>query len=519
MVVCSYNGARTIRNTLEHLDALEYPNYEVIVIRDGSTDRTAEIVSEHDARLISTENRGLSSARNTGWQEAKGEIVAYIDDDAYPDPHWLHYLAHAFMTTDYVGVGGPNIAPGGDGLMADCVANAPGGPVHVLLGNTEAEHIPGCNMAFRGEALESIGGFDPRYHAAGDDVDLCWRLQDQGWRIGFHPGALDWHHRRNSVKAYWKQQVGYGKAEAMLEDKWPWKYNDAGHIGWQGRLYGKGLTLPIILKRSRVYQGTQGSALFQSIYQPAAGYWASLPLMPEWWLVIGALGLLSLLILGWAKLSFVIPLFALALLGPIVQASISAWKSEFPTPGWSRGQVLRMRLITTGLHLLQPIARLTGRIRHGLTLWRRRHSLHSATPLPRTITLWREEWTDPPKILKELKQKIREGGCQSWVGNEYDSWDLEVRGGLLGAARVKQVVEEHGGGKQMYKFRVWPQLKLSLLFSVGIVGMLAALAASDNAWIASVLLGAAATGILFRGLYETTFPIIAVEKAIASLDS
>ena len=111
VVVCSYNGARTIRDTLDHLRILDYPNYEVIVVRDGSTDQTAEIVSEYDVRLISTENRGLSNARNTGWQEANGKIVAYIDDDAYPDPHWLHYLAHTFMTTDYVGVGGPNIAP------------------------------------------------------------------------------------------------------------------------------------------------------------------------------------------------------------------------------------------------------------------------------------------------------------------------------------------------------------------------------------------------------------------------
>jgi glycosyltransferase involved in cell wall biosynthesis len=128
---------------------LEYPNFEVIVVNDGSTDATPEIVSEYGFRLISTANRGLSNARNTGWQEAKGEIVAYIDDDAYPDPHWLTYIAAAFMRTTHVGIGGPNLPPPGDGAIADCVANAPGGPVHVLLSDTEAEHIPGCNMAFR----------------------------------------------------------------------------------------------------------------------------------------------------------------------------------------------------------------------------------------------------------------------------------------------------------------------------------------------------------------------------------
>jgi hypothetical protein len=169
VVVCSYNGSATIRDTLEGLLALDYPNYEVIVVNDGSTDATPAIAGEYAVRLISTENRGLSNARNTGWQEAHGEIIAYIDDDAYPDRHWLQYLAHTFMTTDYVGVGGPNIAPPGDGPIADCVANAPGRPVHVLLSDREAEHIPGCNMAFRREALQAIDGFDPRYRAAGDD--------------------------------------------------------------------------------------------------------------------------------------------------------------------------------------------------------------------------------------------------------------------------------------------------------------------------------------------------------------
>ncbi len=176
VVVCSHNGARTIRDSLEGLRRLEYPDYEVIVVDDGSTDDTAAIAGQYDVRLIRTPNRGLSSARNTGLAVATGEIVAYLDDDAYPDPHWLTYLAATFLSTSQVGVGGPNIAPAGDGPIAECVARAPGGPVHVLVTDREAEHIPGCNMAFRTAYLEAVGGFDPRFRTAGDDVDVCWRL-------------------------------------------------------------------------------------------------------------------------------------------------------------------------------------------------------------------------------------------------------------------------------------------------------------------------------------------------------
>src|SRR5207248_2337607 len=83
--------------------------------------------------------------------------------------HWLTYLAATFLSTSHVGVGGPNIAPAGDGPIAECVARAPGGPVHVLVTDREAEHIPGCNMAFRTAFLEAVGGFDSRFRSAGAD--------------------------------------------------------------------------------------------------------------------------------------------------------------------------------------------------------------------------------------------------------------------------------------------------------------------------------------------------------------
>jgi hypothetical protein len=91
--------------------------------------------------------------------------------------------------------------------------------------DVQAEHIPGCNMAFRTANLRAIGGFDPQFRTAGDDVDVCWRLQERGWTLGFNPAAVVWHHRRASLRAYWRQQVGYGRAEALLERKWPGKYS------------------------------------------------------------------------------------------------------------------------------------------------------------------------------------------------------------------------------------------------------------------------------------------------------
>src|SRR5207249_25305 len=81
VVVCTHNGARTIRDCCEGMRRLDYPDLEVIVVDDGSTDATAAIVQEYGFRLIRTANRGLASARNTGFLVASGEIIAYLDDE------------------------------------------------------------------------------------------------------------------------------------------------------------------------------------------------------------------------------------------------------------------------------------------------------------------------------------------------------------------------------------------------------------------------------------------------------
>ncbi len=513
VIVCTYNGARTIRDCFEGLLNLEYPNLEVIVVNDGSNDRTAAIAREYGFRLITTENRGLSSARNTGLESATGEIVAYIDDDARPDPHWLTYLAATFLSTDHVGVGGPNIPPEGDGPIADCVANGPGGPLHVLLSDSEAEHIPGCNMAFRTAALEAIGGFDPQFRTAGDDVDICWRLQQQGWSIGFSAGAMVWHHRRNSTRAYWKQQQGYGKAEALLERKWPEKYNAAGHVTWGGRVYGKGLAT-LFGRAGRIYHGIWGAAPFQSIYQPAPEVWASLPLMPEWSLLILALTGLSTLAILWTPLLCAVPLLAVAAGASLVQASLSAARASFTsaTPSWT--ERLKLRALTAFLYVLQPVARLWGRLRHGLTPWRWRGAPCFVLPRPRSFAIWSERWQEGAERLRSLEAAIRALGALVVRGGECDRWDIEVRGGILGGARVLAAVEDHGGGRQLVRLRAWPRCSVVGIGSSVLLAGLAAGAGVDGAWAVTAILGAGAFALGLRIFMESARATAAILHAL-----
>jgi len=519
VVVCTYNGTRTIRECCEGLRKLEYPNFEVIVVSDGSTDGSAAIAREFGFRVIETPNRGLSSARNTGLQAALGEIVAYIDDDAYPDPQWLSYLASMFMSTDYAALGGPNIAPPDDGPLATCIARAPGGPVHVLISDCEAEHIPGCNMAFRKADLAALGGFDPQFRVAGDDVDLCWRLTQSGRKLGFCPAAMVWHHRRGSVRTYWKQQQGYGKAEALLEAKWPDKYNAAGHVSWAGRVYGDGNGRSL-WRRARIYQGVWGSAPFQSIYQPAQSTLSALPLMPEWYLLVPGLAALTAVGELWRPLLLALPLLVVAAGIPAFQSCRNAAQIRIEDESRSGLSRMGLRCLVALLHLLQPAARLYGRLSCGLTLWRRRGPFVPAFPATRTFRIWSEQWRGTSDRLRSIESKLRAEGACVVPGGEFDRWDLEVRPNLVGAARLRMAVEEHGMGRQLVRFRVWPKPSTMAIVLSLFLGSLALAALRNGARAAAVILASMAAAVAARVVQECVaatgtllMPVLMEERA------
>ena len=505
VVVCTHNGARTLRDCCEGLRALEYPDLEVIVVDDGSTDASAEIARSYGLRVLSTEHKGLSYARNFGLAAATGDIVAYTDDDARPDPDWLKYVAAEFMHRDVAGVGGPNLAPPNDGFVADCIASAPGGPTHVLVGDREAEHVPGCNMAFRRTVLESIGGFDPRFRAAGDDVDVCWRMANHGLRIGFSPAAVVWHHRRGSVRAYWNQQRGYGRAEALLEEKWPEKYNALGHVSWAGRLYDPSIVQLLARRRSLIYHGVWGRGLFQSVYQPGARLIDSLPSVPELYLLLVVLALLGVLGVLWRPLLLSWLVLALACGLALAQATAGASHALASRPSLrlrSRRHRLAFLGLVSLLFLLQPLARLAGRLEQGLSPWRLRGVRQLAWPRTRTVITWCERWRPIEERVEALERAIRLQGAVVRRGGDFDRWDLEVQGGLLGTVRMLCAVEEHGAGKQLLRVRVSPRPSRLGTTLVAAFGALTAAAALESAWVVSVGLALAGGVLVWRMLRE-----------------
>ena len=265
VIVCTRNGNPRIDRCLRALENLSDLRHEVLVVDDGSSDGTADFVAQKfpHVRLLRLPPVGLSAARNAGAAAANGEFFAFTDDDCAADPEWLDRLRRVFADGRFAAAGGPNLPPPPCSWREAVVCAAPGAPSHVLLDDEEAEHLPGCNLAVTRAAFEAIGGFDPAFHTAGDDVDFCWRLRDAGYRLGFAAGAFVWHWRRPSLGAFLRQQIGYGRAEHLLIHKHPQRFSKRGDACWEGFVYGGG---PVrAMAESVIYHGPMGGAGYQSI--------------------------------------------------------------------------------------------------------------------------------------------------------------------------------------------------------------------------------------------------------------
>ncbi len=501
VVVCTRNGAETLRDCLSGLLELDYPDFEVLVVDDGSTDATTEIARAFPFRLISSAGRGLSYARNLGLQASTGEIVAYLDDDSRPDPHWLKHIAATLSTTEHAGVGGPNVAPVESSLVAQCVDQAPGLPTHVLLDDRVAEHIPGCNMAFRRDRLEAVGGFDPQFRTAGDDVDLCWRLQVRGWTLGFNAGAVVFHRRRDSVRRYLRQQFGYGSAEALLERRWPEKYDAAGHVSWRGRIYTAGARRDDG-RRTRIAYGAWGMGLFQRLYVPSPRKFDALAVSPESYLVVALLVGLTGLGAAWPPLLGAAPILALAIAALLTSATRAGARAVFVRPPRSPIRRLRLRVLTALLHLLGPAARLAGHIAGGLTPWRHRHVEVRILPWPRTEMTWTNRWTATSDRLAAIEATIRARGVAVRRSGTFDRWDLEIRQGSLATVRLLMAVEENPGRTQVVRTRWWPRLSVPAAAVALLLAGLSAAAAVDGAHAATIVLASGCLGVIAYTIHQ-----------------
>lgn len=518
VVVACYNGARTLRTCLDSLSRLHYPDYEVLLVDDGSTDATAAIAEEFPAvrRLRHERNEGLSAARNTGIQAARGEIVAFTDADCRADEDWLYYLVNDLLRGGFAGVGGHNFLPPEDSPVAAAVMVSPGGPAPVMLTDREAEHVPGCNMAFFKAVLEEIGGFDPIFRRAGDDVDLCWRLQQAGHKIGFSPAGFVWHFRRSTVRGYLKQQHGYGEAEALLARRHPEYFNWHGGSAWRGRIYSpaKG---GILTRGAVVYHGPFGSGFFQSVYA-APPSWA---LMWFTALEYHLLVTLPLLVLGVALLGaglpWLLPLGVGSFLVSLAVCATAAAQADLPR----RQRRFWSRPLIALLYFLQPIVRGFARYQGRLSFYGAPLSAHEsldALSLRRQGRLLRQRAyraeRNPDRIgfLQTLSERLKQQGWSFRADAGWSEFDLEIYGGRWCKLQLTTVVEETDPPVLRCRLATRWTLPARVVFSALLAGeaLLLGTSAGAHPWLWLSLLGLPLLGALLARQQRDLRRIVAV---------
>ncbi len=203
-----------VRAAIPHFLNLDYKNFEIIILPDGETKEVFPKV-----RMVPTGNIGPAAKRDLALRYAKGEILAFIDDDAYPRQDWLKNAVRYF-TDDSIGVVcGPAITPPEDNIFQQASGKTYesrlcSGPYTYRYRPEKSREMdvfyPTVNFIIRKDIFEKVGGFDCPYYP-GEDAKLCAKITGKlGKKIIYAPEILVWHHRRELFRGHLKQVKQYG---------------------------------------------------------------------------------------------------------------------------------------------------------------------------------------------------------------------------------------------------------------------------------------------------------------------
>jgi lipopolysaccharide/colanic/teichoic acid biosynthesis glycosyltransferase/GT2 family glycosyltransferase len=216
IIVPAYNAESTLSDCLFALTKQTIPlsDYEIIVVDDGSTDRTPEIAQQFPITYIREENQGPAMARNLGAQNAQGEIILFTDSDCIPEPDWIEKMLVPFKTEpDVVGVKGVYLTQ--QKQLAARFAQAEFEERYERLKKYQyIDFVDSYSAGFKRDVFLSVGGFDPQFAVANnEDVELSYKLAQQNYKMVFQPEAKVSHLHADTfydylylklTRAYWR---------------------------------------------------------------------------------------------------------------------------------------------------------------------------------------------------------------------------------------------------------------------------------------------------------------------------
>lgn len=205
-----------IREAIPYHLAQNYKNFEIIIVTEAK-----EKEKFQKTKIVRVGQIPPSEKRNIGVKNSSGEIIAFIDDDAYPEKDWLEKAVKEFEDEKIVGVGGPSITPK-NGTFFQKVSNevyrlssSKTGMRYGKVKRKEIDDWPTCNLFVRKNDFLSAGGFDSKYWG-GEDTQLCYALVNNGGKMIYNPEIVVYHHPRKDLKSHLRQTLFWAMWRGFL---------------------------------------------------------------------------------------------------------------------------------------------------------------------------------------------------------------------------------------------------------------------------------------------------------------
>lgn len=223
VVIPAYNAENSLALCLNALKKQSHRPDEIIVVDDGSRDKTAQVAQQFGVTLIRQTNQGPAKARNEGVAAAQGDIILFTDADCAPDETWVEKMVQPLNDPQIDSVKGvyKTRQPGAAARLVQCEFEE---RYQLLKKSQWIDFVDAHAAAFRKTTFTEIGGFDPAFpQANNEDVDLSYRLADAGKKMVFAPQAVVYHQHPDSFKKYFRLKIGRGYWRMIVYKQHPGK--------------------------------------------------------------------------------------------------------------------------------------------------------------------------------------------------------------------------------------------------------------------------------------------------------
>lgn len=219
------DNTENLRNCIKNCRSVEYPDFEIIVLPDNPIDD----YGSSEVKIVPTGSMGPAEKRNIGIRHSRGEVLAFLDDDVFPEKDWLKNATKNFEDPDVAAVGGPAVTPEDSPILqkasgliySSYLASGRESGRYIPRRKREVDDYPTCNFIVKKSIMDELGGFQTKFWP-GEDTAICLRITKHlNKKIIYDPEVLVYHHRRRLFGPHLKQIMSYALHRGYFVKRFP----------------------------------------------------------------------------------------------------------------------------------------------------------------------------------------------------------------------------------------------------------------------------------------------------------